>query len=170
MADRTGNLAVRRGRAPAAGWRPTMGLWPDVTTEMDRLFDALRPAFGRGFPGVAPEGLIEQTPAVDVIDKEHAIVVRAELPGMEQDDVDVQLTDHSLKIQAEKREEREEGQEEGDYYLSELRYGSFQRVLPLPTGIDRNAVSANFRNGILTVTLPKTKETLEQTKRVEIES
>ena len=109
-------------------------------------------------------------PAVDVIDKEKEVEVRAELPGMDEKDIDVRLSGDTLTIQGEKKEEREEREEGGSYYVSERRYGSFQRSFRVPEGIDRDKVDASFRKGVLTITLPKTPEGQQKTKKVEIKS
>lgn len=153
--------------------------------EMDRLFDDFMsgwpfgPARRRGRALMAPfRGMVEPfgtvfgrgvgMAAVDVIDKDKEIQVRAELPGMDENDIDVRVSEGTLTIHGEKKEEREEGEEGGNYYLSERRYGSFQRSFRLPEGIDLDHVDATFKKGVLTVTLPKTKESMEKTKKVKV--
>lgn len=117
-------------------------------------------AFGDGTTGAA----------LDVVDKDKEIQVLAELPGMEEKDIDVRLSDGMLTIRGEKKEERTEGEEEGSYYVSERRYGSVQRSVRLPQGIDLDKVEASFKNGVLTVTLPKTAEAQEKTRKIEVKS
>jgi HSP20 family protein len=107
-------------------------------------------------------------PAVDVIDKEKEVEVRAELPGIDEKDIDVRLSDGTLTIRGEKKEEREEREEGGSYYVSERRYGSFQRSFRIPEGIDHDKVDASFRKGVLTITLPKTPEAQQKAKKIEV--
>ena len=84
--------------------------------------------------------------------------------------LDLEVGDDLLTIKAEKREEREEGEKESRYYLSERRYGSFARTLQVPKGVDLDNVEAAFANGVLTVTFPKGEEAKKQPKKVEIKS
>lgn len=95
-------------------------------------------------------------PVVDLYEDRDEIVVKAELPGMEKDNIEVKLTDHTLTIKGEKKKEEET--KEKNYYRSERSYGSFIRNLELPTDVHTDQVKANFKNGILEVRLPKTEE------------
>jgi HSP20 family protein len=156
--------------------RPLGSSW-DLTSlrdEVDRLFDefgsawpfrrrsALEPL--RGLPRI----IGANAPAVDVIDEDTQVLVKAELPGLSEDDVEVKVSDGALTISGEKKEEREEGEKGGRYYLSERRYGSFERTFRLPEGISREDITAKFKKGVLTVTLPKTPEALEKTKKIKV--
>jgi HSP20 family protein len=129
---------------------------------MDRLFD--RFAGGFGFPSmrrmldVEPSWRYEapfsiSAPAVDVTDDDKAYKIAAELPGMTEKEVDLSITGDMLVLKGEKRLEREE--KEKNRYLV---YGAFQRSFPLPDGIDRDKISAEFSKGVLTLTLPKTPD------------
>ena len=117
-----------------------------------------RSPFGRSVFDVEPfrRGEIGwgKAPAVDIVDKEKAYEITAELPGMDESNIDVKFSDGTLTIKGEKREEKEEKKK--DYYLSERRYGSFQRSFSVPDGVDADKIEASFKNGVLTVTLPKT--------------
>jgi HSP20 family protein len=95
-------------------------------------------------------------PAVDMVDHKEEIVLRADLPGLEEKNIEVTVQDGSLTIRGERKEETEEKKE--DYYYSERRYGLFARTLPLPAGVEADKVKATFRNGVLEVHLPKAKE------------
>jgi HSP20 family protein len=86
---------------------------------------------------------------------------------MDEKDIDVRLSEDTLTIRGEKKEEREE-REEGNYYVSERRYGSFQRSFRVPKGIDPDKVDANFQKGVLTITLPKTPEAQQKAKKIEV--
>jgi len=105
-------------------------------------------------------------PAVNVSEDERSITVEAELPGMDSKDIDISLQNNMLVLQGEKRFEEEK--KEGSYQRIERSYGSFSRTIPLSSSVDEDKVKASFKNGILTVTLPK-KE-VEQGKKIAIES
>jgi len=157
--------------APPAEWRPFEAL----RREVDHLFEdfglrSLRAPFGRAGIDAEPfwRGEIAwgKSPAVDFVDNEKSYVVTAELPGMSEADVDVQYVDGRLTIRGEKKEEKEEKQK--DYYLSERRYGSFQRAFQVPNGVDAEKIEAAFKNGVLTVTMPKAAGAVKNEKKIEI--
>lgn len=114
------------------------------------------------------ESLSTLTPMFDVTETDSEIKVTAELPGMEEKDIDVTLENNVLTVKGEKKEEREEKKK--GYYVSERQYGHFQRVLPLPVGIQEDKIKAKFKNGVLTVTLPKTEEAKKQGRKIEVMS
>lgn len=93
------------------------------------------------------------SPAVDMIDKKNEILVKAEVPGVEKQDIRISLTDNTLTIKGESKKEKEEKDE--DYYYSEISYGSFARTIALPEKVQSDRVKANFKNGILEIHLPK---------------
>jgi HSP20 family protein len=99
-----------------------------------------------------------------MVDRNDEVVVRADLPGLEQKDIDVTLQDGVLTIRGERKEERE-GKEES-YYYSERSFGAFMRSLAPPPGVDYDKVKATFKNGILEIHLPKTKES--KSKKVDV--
>src|SRR6516165_5009738 len=141
---------------PPAEWRP----FESLRREVDRLFEdfrlgSWRSPFGRG-----------EAPAVDIVEKEKAYEITAELPGMDESNIDVKVSDGTLTIKGEKRDEKEEKKK--DYYLSERRYGSFQRSFGVPDGVDADKIEANFKNGVLTVTLPKTEQAQTSEKKIAI--
>jgi HSP20 family protein len=134
--------------------------------EMDRMFEGF---FRRGWlqplrdwwPEMERVGL--RTPRVEVIDQETEVVVRAELPGIRREDLQVEMIEGLLTIRGE--EHHEERKEEGNLLQSEIIHGAFSRTLTLPTGLDAEHVKAEFENGVLNVHLPK----LEKTPRRQIE-
>lgn len=133
--------------------------------EMNRLFDD----FSRGFDLEPFERRLGTfTPSVDVSENDKQIKVTAELPGMDEKDIDVSLNKDSLTIKGEKKEEKEEKKK--DYYRMERSYGSFSRTIPLPVEIDTDKVKAEFRKGVLTVTMPKTEKAIEETKKIPIKT
>ena len=164
----------KTGRSLAAG-QP----WPfaSLRREIDRLFDDFgggiwRSPFRRGLLDVEPFWRSEiswgKVPAVDVTDTGKGYEIAAELPGLNEKDVEVKFADGTLTIKGEKKEEKEE--QKKDYFVSERHYGSFQRSFSVPDGIDSDKIEATFKNGVLTVTLPKTPQAQKQEKRIDIKN
>lgn len=120
--------------------------------EMDRMFDD----FGLGRRWNAPlwqeTGAGAWAPEIDVFHKNNELTIRADLPGMKKDEVSVDITDDAITIQGERKREREEERE--GFYRSERSYGSFCRVVPLPEGAITEQAKANFRDGVLEITMP----------------
>lgn len=144
-----------RRRARDEGTSGSLDVWRD----MDRFWDLFRRGFGGGPIGdwsgdFAPAGF---TPSVDVTDDGERIRVSAELPGMDAEDVDVNVSDGRLTISGEKAEESTETAEDESWTSTERRYGYFSRSIPLPSEVDIDATDANFKNGVLTITLPRTE-------------
>jgi HSP20 family protein len=138
--------------------------------ELARMEREMGDLFGRFFHDWPAGGLATRgrawTPAVDMIDRPDEVVVRADLPGLEQKDVDVTIQEGMLTIRGERKEEREEKKEGEDYYHAERAFGAFVRSMPLPPGVDPEKVKATFKNGILEVHLQKTKES--KARKIEI--
>jgi HSP20 family protein len=136
--------------------------------EMNRLFDdVLRgggSAAGGGQGPSAPTGLL--APHMDVSETEKEIRIQVELPGVNENDVELALNDDVLTIRAEKKQERKEERE--GVHISERSFGTFQRAIRLPYQIDAEKVQARFENGVLHVTVPKTPEQ-ERTKKIQIQ-
>ena len=103
---------------------------------------------------------------MDVCEREKEYEITAELPGMDTSNIDVKLANGVLTIKGEKKEEKEE--KEKDYYLSERRFGSFQRSFQLPEGIEEDKIQANFEKGVLTIKLPKGTEAQKPEKKISI--
>ena len=138
--------------------------------EMDRLFEDF--GFGRGLlaPGFerSLDALTGGTwmPQVEVVERDNQLIVRADLPGMTKDDISVDVEGNSLVIRGERKTERQENEE--GYYRSERSYGSFYRQIPLPSGVNAEEASAEFRNGVLEITMPAPKKTEEARRTLEI--
>lgn len=142
---------------------PLMSLQQDI----NRVFDNFWHRFDRPFGG--SNGLLSVgTPSTDISDSDDEIEVSVELPGMDEKDIEVSLTRDVLTIRGEKKAEKEEKKK--GYYLSERSYGSFYRSVPLPPGVDTDKAKAEFKKGLLTVTLPKTAEAQAQVKRIEVKA
>jgi len=136
--------------------------------EMHRMFeDAWHnfdlPAFGAGNGGIA-----DITPKVDVSETKKDIQVTAELPGMEEKDVEVTFADGLLTIHGEHKAETEEKDEDKQYYVRECSYGTFRRVLSVGDRVDEGKIKASFKNGKLKVVLPKSKEAKDKTRKIPI--
>jgi len=136
------------GRERAGVPQPS-GPFASLQREVERLFSE----FGRGFPGFGAGQGADLMPRTDVTETDGTIEVTAELPGLEEKDVEVNLADNVLVIRGEKKAEKDE--QKKDYRLVERSYGSFARRIELPAGIDPAAITAKLANGVLTVTVPK---------------
>ena len=138
-----------------------------MRAEMDRVFDSfLGRGFGR-FPVLSPAGGGEEVmPSIDVRETDKELIVEAELPGMDEKDVHVTLNEGILSIKGEKKAEREEKKQ--GFHLSERRFGSFQRSFNLPEDADPEAVEATFKDGVLTVTVPKADDAKAGRRKVEV--
>jgi HSP20 family protein len=136
--------------------------------EMDRVFDHFLDSFGPLGHGPLPRawGPAAVEPRFEVTETDDSIQVKAELPGMDQKDVEVTLDEDTLTIKGEKKEEKE--QQEKNYHLSEVSYGQFRRVVALPAGIDKSKAKAAMKNGVLRLTLPKTAESRSRHKAITI--
>ena len=123
---------------------------------------------------LAPEALWSRdltwaaTPAVDIAEKDKAYEITAELPGMDEKNIDVKVANGMLTIRGEKKEEKQEKKK--DYYLSERRYGSFERRFQIPEGVESDKIEASFKKGILTVTLPKNAAAQAPEKKIAIKA
>ena len=139
--------------------------------DFDRGWDLWQP-FNKSVFDLAPAWPTEMTwgtvPAVDVAEHDKAYEITAELPGLDEKNINVQVSNGVLTIKGEKTEEKEEKKK--DYHLSERRYGSFRRSFRLPDGVDADKIDAKFQKGVLTLTLPKTAETQSQQKKIQIKS
>ena len=150
-------------------WRP----FADMTRwerEMERMFGdffgrSLRPFWDeRRWPGRDVE---ISAPAVDLYEEKDEIVAKAELPGMSKDDIEVNIDDHQLTIKGEKKKEEEV--KEKSYYRSERSYGSFARILDLPSEVQVEKARASFKNGVLEIHLPKTEQAKKKEIKVKVE-
>jgi len=142
-------------------WRPGRGIIPwrpfRELEEMERRFEDI---FGRPFlPSVRRRLPIEErgwAPPIEVFEKEDKFVVKAELPGMKGEDIDVSVVGDTLTVKGERKAETEVKEE--DYYCCECSYGSFFRSIALPSTVDAKKIEASYENGVLEVSLPKAPE------------
>jgi len=134
--------------------------------DMDTMFDDF-------FHGFSMEPLWTRrlesfSPRVDVTESEKEIRVAAELPGIEEKDIDLAVTGDSLTIKGEKKEEKEDDGK--DYYRMERSYGSFYRTIPLPTEVETDKISASYKKGILKIRIPKSAKAIEGKKKITIKA
>ena len=132
-----------------------------LQNEMNRLFNTV---FDAPSPGNGGNTLRRWMPAMDLVETADHFVLRADLPGMSQDDVKIEFEDGTLTVSGERKAEHESKNE--GYYRVERAFGAFSRSLTLPQGIDPEAVTANFDNGVLEVRIPKPEE--RKPRRIEI--
>lgn len=132
--------------------------------EMNRLFDDVFRGFDRRAPFTGHLGMGGGWPNVEITDRDTEIKLTAELPGLEEKDVELFLSDDVLTLRGEKRAQSSDQ----DNQISELYYGRFERRIPLGYDIDESKINATFKNGVLTVTLPKTEQGRNKSKRISI--
>jgi HSP20 family protein len=108
------------------------------------------------------------TPAVDIAETDKGYEITAELPGLDEKNIEVKLANGSLTIKGEKQEEKEE--KEKGYYLHERHFGAFERCFRMPEGVDGDKIEATFKKGVLTVTLPKTPEAQKAEKKITVKA
>ena len=153
-------------------WQPFEGF----RREIDRLFEDFGRSFWqpsrRSFFAAPPLWGREKTwgtaPAVDVVESEKAYEIKAEMPGMDEKNIEVKVANGNLTIKGEKQEEKEEKRK--DYYLRERKFGSFERSFSIPEGVDTDKIEAAFKNGVLNVTLPKKPEAQKPAKNIEVKA
>ena len=170
--------APAKSEAKPVGRPSTLDIWrpfESLHDEIDRLFDN----FGRGWHFPMKRSLIGEPllgketswgalPAVDIVEHDKEYEITAELPGMDESNIDVSLSNGMLMLKGEKKEEKEEKRK--DYYCSERRYGSFQRSFQLPEGVDADKIDAKFQKGVLTLILPKTADAQKKQKKISIKA
>jgi HSP20 family protein len=160
---------------PVSRERATEAFMPAPFTSLQREIERLFDDFGRSFPSLSAGDLFgrfgdrglpaaDVMPRMNVIESDAAIELTAELPGLEQKDVEVNVIDDVLTIRGEKKEEKDEKQK--DYRLVERRYGSFSRRVQLPAGVEADKITARIANGVLTVSVPKPAPAVSKTIEV----
>jgi HSP20 family protein len=136
--------------APAA-WDSPLALLRRATADMERIFDGIPAELFSKEDSRAFQDL-RWTPSVDVIEKDNALTIRVDLPGLTKDEVKVAVTGDAITVQGERKKEIQAGKE-GQYRI-ERAYGSFFRAVPLPDGVKAEEVKASFKNGVLEVIAP----------------
>jgi HSP20 family protein len=158
-------LPVNRKSDVLASRRENESSLQAIQNEMNRMFDQF---FTDPFQMLSTRFAVQPDffPRLDVSESDKAYTVSAELPGMDEKDVQISLEKNSLILSGEKKSESEA--KEKTYHRVERSYGSFQRVIPFETDLDEDKASAVFKNGVLTVTLPKSAEAMQKSRKIEI--
>jgi HSP20 family protein len=174
MAEDTSRIPVETDKSAPSALRQRRP-FESLRHEIDRLFDDFgigtwRSPFRSSFFDMDPfrraKTAFSGMPAVDVTETEKGYKVVAELPGMDDKNIEVKIANGMLTIKGEKREERQE--EKQDYFVRERSFGSFERSFSVPDGVDLDNVDASFKKGVLTVTLPKTAEAQKAEKKITV--
>jgi len=138
-----------------------------VSWDMDRWFEDF---FRRPFPSMMPRLAMEEvefSPVVDIYEEDKDVVVKAELPGMKKEDIDISLTRDTITLSGEKKMEKKT--EKKGYYRYESSYGSFCRSMALPADVQTDKVKAEFKDGVLEIRMPKTEEAMKKEVKIKIE-
>lgn len=144
-------------------WRPFREI-DTLRQQMNRMFDELM--HGESKPLLSHKEETLWAPAIELKETDTDVVLKAEIPGVDANDLDVQVSEDTVSI-AGKHEEEKRTEEKG-FFRSELRYGQFQRVVPLPTSVNHHQVNAEFKDGILTLTLPKVESAQRKFVKVDL--
>lgn len=188
MAETVTKLPIKtadKAREHATAVAQKSGDWHPMESlrrEIDKVFETFDRSFWRGPLSRSPfsrsvfdvepffrheinRGL---SPAVDIVEREKEYEIEAEIPGMDERNLDITLANGTLTIRGEKSEDKEEKKK--NYYLSERHYGSFQRAFRVPENVDPEKIEAKFAKGVLKVTLPKSAESLQKEKKISIKA
>ena len=150
---------------PALTGTSVLPAFADVENRMNRYFEQM---FDQPFGNLTET--IDWIPPTEIIETPTELTLTAELPGMDQKNIDISIQDGVLMIRGEKIEEKKEGTEEKKVYLYERTYGSFQRSFTLPSLVDEKLVTAEFEKGVLKVHMPKSAEAKAKGRKVEIKA
>jgi HSP20 family protein len=165
------NIARRDQFSPARATISPFSLMRRFSEEMDRLFGdfnfggGVASGLGREFGRLADLENSTWLPQVEMFERNGKINIRADLPGLSKDDIDVDITNDAVVIRGERQQEKEDSGE--GYYRSERSYGSFYREIPLPSGANAEEANATFRDGVLEITMPA-PERRSRSRRIEI--
>ena len=184
MAEKATDVAVKKGTNEKTGGPPMAGYYPPPTGlrgEFDRMFNRF---FPEGWPQMSMGGMMDLEPfrtwksaemgggllsaKVDISETDSQYEISAELPGIDEKDIELGVSDGVLTLSAEKREEREE--EKKNYHLTERSYGSVKRSFRVPDGVDLDHIKAHFTKGVLKVTLPKSKEAKARQRKIQVKA
>lgn len=158
------NILPRKAKAqemPVATRQPADLFRSEFDRFVERFFSE---PFG-AFPFAASGGSA-WAPALDVVESESELTVRAELPGLQPEDIQIEVSGEMLVLSGEKRQQAEESRE--NWYRAERRFGSFRRAIPLPSAVDADKVTAEYDKGVLVVHLPRTAES--RPRRIQVKA
>lgn len=138
----------------------------NIQSEFNRLFDSLSRNFEREWPGTALLKTDVFKPSLDIASDGKEYSINIELPGIDKSNITIEYTNDTLKIKGEKHQEKEE--KEKDYYRMERSYGSFERTLNIPDDADKDNIESNYKDGVLTITIPRKALPQKEVKNIEI--
>ena len=176
MAETTSKVPVKTEKS-SSGLPQTWQPFERLRREVNRLFDDFDGGFWRTpfvsssfdiAPFRRPNVTFATVPAVDIAETDKAYEITAELPGIDEKNVEVKVANGVLTIKGEKQEEKEEKNK--DYYMRERSFGSFQRSFSVPEGVDGDKIEASFKKGVLSVTLPKSTEAQKAEKKIAVKA
>jgi HSP20 family protein len=176
MPETTSKVPVKTEKS-SGGVPQTWQPFDSLRREVNRLFDDFDGGFWRApfasslfdiAPFRRPNTTFVAAPAVDVAETDKAFEIAAELPGLDEKNVEVKVANGVLTIKGEKEDEKEEKKK--DYYMRERSFGSFQRSFEVPEGVDSDKIEANFKKGVLSVTLPKSADAQKAEKKIAVKA
>lgn len=168
-------VAARKKAAGKPAVSPTTvwehGPLAELQSEISKVFDRFSQGFTWPWPSFEPlKGLsiprAAVSPKVDISEGKSGYTLTAELPGLDEKDIDIAVTGRTLSLKGEKREERDV--DEKDYHLSERSYGAFRRTFTIPEGVDPDKIEASFKKGVLTISLPKSAEAKSKQRKISV--
>ncbi|MDH3973254.1 MAG: Hsp20/alpha crystallin family protein [Deltaproteobacteria bacterium] len=142
-------------------WDP----FKDMITLRDRMDRLFEDSLARLRGGEDDMGHSAWAPAVDIYETADTLVIKAEIPGVEKEDISVEVKENALYLKGERKFEKEVKEE--NYHRMERSYGSFKRIFQLPTSVDEDKIKANFKDGVLEINIPKAEET--KTKQINVD-
>ena len=148
-------------------WQPFKEL-STIRQQMDRLFEDMLSINDRDWMGLHSMGGM-WTPAVEIKETDKELVLKAEIPGIDAQDLEVEVGEERVTISGEHKEEKSSADEDKNYFHSEFHYGKFQRVVPLPMVIKTDQIKSDFKHGVLTLTLPKLEDVPKKVVKVNLE-
>jgi HSP20 family protein len=160
-----------RRRENGGMFKPANFPFASSLSPFQRLFEDFFPTFPEAFMGRPTSRFFERgmfRPSLDVSENENEIKIRAELPGMKEDDIDVTMSKEGVTIRGEKTEEKEEGGENQRYHFYESSYGSFERFVPFSADIEEDKVKATFKNGVLKLHIPKSEKSRSKSRKIQL--
>ena len=147
-------------------WQPFRKL-STMRKQMDRLFEDMLSVGNDDWMGLHSIGGM-WTPAVEIEEKEEELLLKAEIPGLNAEDLEVEVSEDRVIISGEHKEEKKTEDKEKNYFHSEFHYGRFERVIPLPLAIKTDEIKSDFQKGVLTLTLPKLKDAPKKSVKVKL--
>ncbi len=148
-------------------WQPFREL-STIRKQMDRLFEDMLSVGDHDWMGLHNIGGM-WTPAVEIKEQEKELILKAEIPGIDVKDLDVEVGEDRVTISGEHEEEKSTEDQDKNYFHSEFHYGKFQRTIPLPMPIKTDEIKSDFKKGVLTLTLPKVEDAPKKSVKVKLE-